>query len=61
MLFLPSGPCSGGLRGAVTHPTPAGRPIPEELLERYVGLKPGQRPSGVVVKDTELCAPLMPV
>lgn len=41
--------------------TPGGRPIPEELLERYVGLKPGQRPSGVIVKDTELCAPLMPI
>lgn len=41
--------------------TPGGRPIPEELLERYVGLKPGQRPSGVIVKDTQLCAPLMPV
>jgi hypothetical protein len=41
--------------------TPDGRPIPEELLERYVGLEPGQRPSGVIVKDTTLCAPLMPV
>jgi hypothetical protein len=41
--------------------TPGGRPIPDAILERYVGLEPGQRPSGIVVESTKLCAPLTPV
>ncbi len=41
--------------------TPGGRPIPDALLDRYVGLVPGQRPSGIVVEATKLCAPLTPV
>lgn len=41
--------------------TPGGRPIPDALLDRYVGLVPGQRPSGIVVEATRLCTPLTPV
>jgi hypothetical protein len=41
--------------------TPGGRPIPDAMLERYVGLAPGQRPSGIVVEATRLCTPLTPV
>ena len=41
--------------------TPGGRPIPDAMLERYVGLAPGQRPSGIVVESTKLHAPLTPV
>ena len=41
--------------------TPGGRPIPDAMLERYVGLAPGQRPSGIVVEATRLCTPLAPV
>ena len=41
--------------------TPGGRPIPDAILERYVGLAPGQRPSGIVVEATKLCTPLTPV
>jgi hypothetical protein len=40
--------------------TPGGRPLPDGVLERYVGLKPGQRPAGVIVDGTELCIPLAP-
>jgi len=41
--------------------TPDGRPIPDAILERYVGLAPGQRPSGIVVEATKLCAPVPPM
>jgi len=41
--------------------TPGGRPIPDAILERYVGLAPGQRPSGIVVESTKLSTPLTPV
>ncbi len=37
-----------------------GRPLPEAVLERYVGLKPGQRPAGIIVEDMELKTPLVP-
>jgi hypothetical protein len=40
--------------------TPDGRPLPDQMLDRYVGLKPGQRPSGIVVEGTTLCTPLEP-
>ena len=40
--------------------TPGGRPLPEAVLERYVGLKPGQRPAGIMVEGTELKTPLTP-
>jgi hypothetical protein len=40
--------------------TPGGRPLSDAFLDRYVGLKPGQRPSGIVVEGMELCAPLSP-
>jgi hypothetical protein len=40
--------------------TPGGRPLPEATLERYVGLKPGQRPAGIIVKNMELKTPLAP-
>jgi len=40
--------------------TPGGRPLPEAVLDRYVGLKPGQRPSGIVVEGMKLRAPLTP-
>ncbi len=39
--------------------TPGGRPLVPEILERYVGLKPGQRPAGIVVDGMELCTPLI--
>jgi len=41
--------------------TPGGRSIPDAMLERYVGLTPGQRPSGISVESTKLCAPLTPM
>ena len=34
--------------------TPGGRPLPKAVLERYVGLKPGQRPAGIVVENMDL-------
>ena len=37
-----------------------GRPLIGEILERYVGLKPGQRPAGIIVDGMELCTPLEP-
>ncbi len=40
--------------------TPGGRPLPAGVLERYVGLKPGQRPAGIVVEGMELSTPLAP-
>ncbi len=40
--------------------TPGGRPLPAGMLERYVGLKPGQRPAGIIVEGMELCTPLTP-
>lgn len=40
--------------------TPGGRPLPEAVLDRYVGLKPGQRPAGIIVKGMALHAPLEP-
>jgi len=40
--------------------TPGGRPLPDAYLDRYVGLKPGQRPSGIVVENMELSTPLVP-
>ena len=40
--------------------TPGGRPITDAMLDRYVGLKPGQRPAGIVIEGMELCAPLVP-
>jgi len=40
--------------------TPGGRPLPEAALDRYVGLKPGQRPAGIVVEGMEFQAPLEP-
>ena len=38
--------------------TPGGRPLVKGILERYVGLKPGQRPAGIIVEGMELCTPL---
>jgi hypothetical protein len=40
--------------------TPGGRPLPDAVLERYVGLKPGQRPAGIIVENMELTTPLDP-
>jgi hypothetical protein len=40
--------------------TPGGRPLPDAYLERYVGLKPGQRPAGIIVENMKLQAPLAP-
>lgn len=40
--------------------TPGGRPLPDAVLERYVGLKPGQRPAGIIVENMELSTPLEP-
>ena len=40
--------------------TPGGHLLPETTLGRYVGLKPGQRPSGIIVKNMELKTPLAP-
>jgi hypothetical protein len=40
--------------------TPGGRPLPDAVLERYVGLKPGQRPAGIIVESMELTTPLDP-
>lgn len=40
--------------------TPGGRPLPEAVLERYVGLKPGQRPAGIIVENMDLKVPLEP-
>ncbi|HEX5499800.1 MAG TPA: TauD/TfdA family dioxygenase, partial [Thermomicrobiales bacterium] len=40
--------------------TPGGRPLPDAFLDRYVGLKPGQRPAGIVVEDMSLNVPLTP-
>jgi hypothetical protein len=30
------------------------------MLDRYVGLKPGQRPAGIIVDNMELSTPLVP-
>lgn len=40
--------------------TPGGRPLPDGLLDRYTGLKPGDRPHGIMVEGMELSAPLVP-
>lgn len=40
--------------------TPGGRPLPDAVLERYVGLKPGQRPAGIIVEGMKHHAPLRP-
>jgi len=40
--------------------TPGGRPLIDEILERYVGLKPGQRPAGIIVEGMQLSTPLEP-
>jgi hypothetical protein len=40
--------------------TPDGRPLPDAMLERYVGLKPGQRPAGIIVENMTLKTPLQP-
>ena len=40
--------------------TPGGRPLVENILERYVGLKPGQRPAGIIVDGMDLTTPLTP-
>ena len=40
--------------------TPGGRPLPDQYLERYVGLKEGERPAGIVVNDMEFKTPLIP-
>jgi len=40
--------------------TPGGRPLNDQVLERYVGLKPGQRPAGIIVEGMEFQTPLDP-
>lgn len=40
--------------------TQGGRPLTDAVLDRYVGLKPGQRPAGIIVEGMELCTPLTP-
>lgn len=40
--------------------TPGGRPLSDAYLERYVGLKPGQRPGGIIVEGMKFHAPLVP-
>jgi len=40
--------------------TPGGRPLPEATLERYVGLKPGERPAGIIVDGMKFKTPLSP-
>jgi hypothetical protein len=40
--------------------TPGGRPLPDAVRERYVGLKPGERPAGIIVETTVLKTPLEP-
>lgn len=40
--------------------TPGGRPLPDAFLDRYVGLKPGQRPAGIIVDSMTLQVPLTP-
>jgi len=40
--------------------TPGGRPLPDAYLDRYVGLKPGQRPAGIIVDGMKHHAPLEP-
>lgn len=40
--------------------TPGGRPLPDAVLDRYVGLEPGQRPAGIVVAGMRHQAPLQP-
>jgi TfdA family taurine catabolism dioxygenase TauD len=40
--------------------TPGGRPLTDALLDRYVGLKPGQRPAGIIVEGMEFHTPLIP-
>lgn len=40
--------------------TPGGRPLPDAVLERYVGLKAGERPAGIIVENMELTTPLEP-
>lgn len=40
--------------------TPGGRPLPEQVLERYVGLQPGERPAGIIVDGMEHKTPLSP-
>jgi len=39
---------------------PGGRPLGDEILERYVDLKPGQRPAGIFLECMELMTPLEP-
>ncbi len=39
--------------------TPGGRPLPDGIRDRYAGLKPGQRPHGIMVEGMELSAPLV--
>ncbi len=40
--------------------TPDGRPLPDGTQDRYAGLKPGERPHGIMVEGMELSAPLAP-
>lgn len=40
--------------------TPAGRPLPDGIRDRYAGLEPGQRPHGIMVEGMELSVPLVP-
>ena len=40
--------------------TPGGRPLVDDILERYVDLKPGQRPAGIIVEGMALTTPLEP-
>lgn len=40
--------------------TPEGRPIPSAVADRYGALDPGQRHSGIVVENMEVCTPLEP-
>lgn len=39
---------------------PDGRPLNDAVLDRYVGLKPGQRPAGIIVEGMEFSTPLIP-
>lgn len=39
---------------------PDGRPLTDAVLDRYVGLKPGQRPAGIIVENMEFSTPLIP-
>jgi len=40
--------------------TPGGRPLVDEILERYGDLKPGPHPAGIIVEGMELTTPLEP-